>query len=92
MEVIDTKIRVLRAMGYEGALNDMTLAWLQSDPAVSADKLRDAWSQWLSARGEVEGLPDERWFFYLGAEGFTGSLADREQQFWEALGEEVGAA
>lgn len=92
MDVIETKIRVLRSLGYEGALHDMTLAWLQSDPAVSAVKLRQAWSQWLAARGQVEGLPDERWFFYLGAQGYTGSLADRERQFWETLGEKTDAA
>lgn len=92
MDITDTKIRALRALGYEGSLSDMMLAWLQSDPAVSATRLREAWSQWLSARGQVDGVPDERWFFFLGAEGYTGTLAEREQQFWDSLVREADAA
>ena len=85
MSVIDPQSSALQALGYEGSCADMTLAWLRSDPAVSANRLRNAWSEWLSARGYAEGIYEERWFYYLGAEGYKGNLGDREKQFWEAL-------
>ncbi|NQX88542.1 MAG: hypothetical protein HRT77_07745 [Halioglobus sp.] len=92
MSTIDIKVQALRALGYEGSLSTMTLAWLQSDPAVSAVTLRSAWSQWLSARGHSEGVFDERWYFFLGGAGYAGTLKERERQFWAALVKQVDAA
>ena len=83
--VSDEKFRVLRVT-YTGAMNDMTLQWLQAGGATS-DSLPDAWREWLDLQGFSTGNRNDDWFAYLLAQPSTtpGTLNDMELQFWTAL-------
>jgi hypothetical protein len=82
--VSDLKFEALRGLGFTGTLSDMTLQWLQDNGATS-DALSDAWLEFLAIELDTDatGVRVDDWFAYLGAEGHTGSISDRELQFWQ---------
>lgn len=83
----DAKFDALRFLGFTGAVNDMTLQWLQAKAGVTANALPDAWREFLdTAVAGPTGQFNDDWYAYLGAQGHTGSLNDRELQFWIAQG------
>ena len=80
----DTKFETLRALGYTGTVSDMMLQFLQGKGATS-NNLPDAWREFLDlVVVSPTGQKNDDWFTYLGTQGHTGSLNDRELQFWIA--------
>lgn len=82
----DLKFSALRAQGFLGAGLDMELQWLQ-DAGATSDNLRDAWREALDLQG-YSALPhiEDAWYAFLGDQGFTGSMRDREYLFWLGSG------
>lgn len=83
--VTDLKFTALRGLGYTGSISDMTLQWLQANGATSP-AMADAWLEFLAAvlLTAATGNRVDDWYAYLGAQGHTGSVSDRELQFWQA--------
>jgi hypothetical protein len=79
----DARFNALRGEGYTGSVNSMLLQWLHIGGATSP-ALPDAWAQWLDIKLVDSGAFNERWSAYLGSQGHTGALNDRELQFWTA--------
>lgn len=91
----DVRFEALRGLGLTGSTSDMLYAWLLIETGF-ADRnspgapqtIADAWQTFLLAK-----VPDAKeryqrndfWYAYLGLEGYTGSLNDRELQHWEAV-------
>lgn len=82
---IDLKFAALRGLGYTGSMTDMELQWLQANGATS-DALADAWLEFLAAEltTAATGVRVDDWYAYLGSEGHTGALRDRELSYWQA--------
>ena len=79
--LIDCRFEALRALGYEGAVNDMLYVyWL--DQGGTGGSLNDRWYSALAALGRTEGSLSDRWFEYLGSLGYEGRINDREFQYW----------
>lgn len=80
----DAKFEALRALGFTGAISDMTLQWLQDNGATSG-AISDAWHEALFATGLVTEPfhINDAWFAVLGTGGHIGSINDRELSFWE---------
>jgi len=81
----DSRFESLRGQGFTGATNDMVLQWLQAGGATSG-AISDAWREFLDTLGFSTGQRNDDWYAYLGSLGYTGSLNDRELQFWESGG------
>ena len=81
--VNDEKFAALRGAGYTGAMNDMTLQWLQAGGAIS-NCLPDAWMEWLKPRTVTDGTRNDMWFEFLRTSGYTGALNDMEFAFWSS--------
>ena len=79
----DAKFAKLRGLGKTGAINDMTLAWLQ-DGGATSPQITDAWVEWLAIQGFTTGDRNTDWFAYLRSQTHTGALNDMELQFWSA--------
>jgi hypothetical protein len=75
------KFDALRRSGYDGASEDMELAYYLDNGATSPN-LIDAEQQYLAAQGYTNGTLHDRWFAYLRAEGYTGTVIDMWAQFW----------
>jgi hypothetical protein len=85
LPINDARFAALRGLGFTGATNDMLLAYLQDGGATSGS-LNDAWLEWLAIVFPTgTGQKNDSWYGYLGSLGYTGSLNDREQQYWNAL-------
>jgi len=88
----DKRFDALRLDGYTGSTSDMMLAWLKDQtPGSTAKTIPDAWREFLIAQSAGFGSPDpatyhrsDWWFAYLGAQGYTGSMNDRELKFWDS--------
>ena len=80
----DAKFAALRGLGYQGAMPEMTLQWLQANGATSA-QLSTAWDEMLESKGFGPANPDG-WYDLLGSLGYTGSISDRSRDFWIAGG------
>jgi hypothetical protein len=80
--VVDEKFATLRLL-YAGAMSDMTLLWLQANGAT-ANAIPDAWKEMLAAKlvAIPTGQRNDDWYQLLGELGHTGSMNDRELQFW----------
>ena len=79
---VDVKYAALAALGYEGALPDRELQWLQANGATS-NILPQAWSEMVASKGY--GYPyavQNGWMFVLKDQGYTGALPDMEWHFW----------
>ena len=61
-------------------VNDLMLEWLHSKGAT-ATSLSDAWHQFLDKELVPEGDLKDRWMFWLGGLGYTGTIDQR----WLAL-------
>jgi hypothetical protein len=95
-QLSDVRFAALRALGFTGSTSDMLLAWLQSTPlggtppAVPPNAVPDAWREALVAANTAspfasgEYQRNDWWYAYLGQQGFTGQLNDRELAFWLA--------
>ena len=84
--IMDAKFAALRAQGFTGAMSDMTLQWLQ-DAGATSNHVADAWLEMLELQGlPISGQRNGLWYAYLGVLGYTGSINDRELQFWLAGG------
>lgn len=79
------KFIYFRALGFEGAMPEMELAWLQSQ-GTTADQLSDAWYEFLSAQlaPATPGHISDMRFAYFRSLGHTGSRSDMENQYWRA--------
>ena len=80
----DRRFAALRTQGYLGATNEMLVAYLKANGAVSSN-LTMAWFQALRAV-PLTGTRNDMWFKRLRNKGYTGSLNDMELQFWTAGG------
>jgi hypothetical protein len=78
---IQNKWNALRTLGYTGTQEDMELVFYQANGATS-NSLRDAEMQFLIVKGYNTGTVTDRWFAYLRAFGFTGSVDDMLPLFW----------
>jgi len=89
-QLSDVRFATLRALGYTGSTSDMLLAWLQSAPFGGTitepnATVPDAWrAALLAAGGSGDYQRDDWWYAYLGQQGYTGQLNDRELAFWLA--------
>lgn len=81
----DLRFSALRSQGYLGHTNDMLQDWLADNGAgLPIRQINDMWKDFLIAFGIPEPTyqyNDARYAFY-GALGYTGTLNDREVQFW----------
>lgn len=86
MSVIDIMLIRLSGLGYTGTLSEMFLEWLLDNGATTRT-MSDAIREFLIARG-VSGLftLNDGWFNWLGTEGYTGTINDRNKAFWIAGG------
>ena len=78
----------LKALGFEGQVNDQLLAFYKSDGATLG-QINDAEAEWLKLKiaGTVIGDQlNDLWFQYLTELGFTGALNDMQTEFWCAGG------
>lgn len=83
---IDLKVTAYRDQGFTGALLDMELQWLQNGGATSENR-HDAWREMLDFQGYKDWpAVEDAWYQLLGVEGYTGTLLDREDQFYAAGG------
>lgn len=80
----DVRFEKLRTAGHTGSTSDMLLQWLQAGGAT-ASQMNDAWKEWLADKGYLTGSNSDNWFAYLGSQGHTGSMNDREIQYWSSL-------
>lgn len=74
----------LKALGFEGQVNDQLLAFYKSDGATLG-QINDAAAEWLKLKitGAVIGDQlNDLWFQYLTELGFTGALNDMQAEFW----------
>ena len=80
----DSKFDALRTQGFTGSISDMTLQWLKANGATS-NAVPDAWGEMLALYLKTPQR-NSGWYELLGDEGYTGSMNDRELQFWLAGG------
>lgn len=85
MSVMEEKFKALGRLGYTGDLPNRELQWLQAGGATS-NVVLEARAQFLAANGQNTGIVQHDWYNYLGAQGATGTLNERELKFWEGLG------
>lgn len=83
--ISDDKFAALRALGFTGALNDMTLAWLKSKGAT-ANTINDAWHQIFNLMEAPAGSLSDRLFAWYRSLGYVGSMSDMEAQYWADSG------
>lgn len=85
----DARFEGLRFLGYRGSTSDMLLAWLKAESIPALPKsIPDAWKTFLEQAlltpvGSYHR--NDWWYQYLGQEGFTGAMNDREILFWNAI-------
>lgn len=78
----DCRHKALVDMFGAGHINGLTLKWLQDNGATS-NSLPDAWMEMLAANGATPPFHrNDAWYALLGTMGYTGSLNDRELDFW----------
>lgn len=78
----DCRLTALVGMFGAGHVNDLLLLWLQANGATSSN-LNDAWYEMLVAHQIVTPFHrNDAWYELLGSLGYTGSLNDREHEFW----------
>ena len=82
----DLRRAALYAQGIPpGHNNDMVLTWLQINGATGVNDLNDAWRAMLDAQLAENlrtGHVNDDWYTLLGTLGFTGTINEREWQFW----------
>jgi hypothetical protein len=80
---VDCKFNALRGLEYTGAMNDMTLQWLQDNGATSPS-LTDAWREFLAVHF-APGQRNDDWYAYLDSiapPDIGRTLPDLESWFW----------
>lgn len=78
MTLNDEKYRALRTAGYVGSIDDMFKEhmWTVVDRTESE---RDYWlALYPTGVGSLNDIKDD----YFGSLGYTGSLNDKERQYW----------
>lgn len=76
-QINDCKHEALTLAGFEGAVNEQELAWLQSQGATS-NQLNDAWLQ-VAGSGAI----NEQVMAYMVLAGAVGnSFSDVQKDFW----------
>jgi hypothetical protein len=89
MSLIDARFDALRTLGHTGSTSDMLYTWLAANGGVG-DHINDRWRTMLGAnipRTDFENYHyNDWWYDLLGSQGYTGTLNDREYQFWLAGG------
>ena len=76
----DVKFEKLRTLLFTGSINDMELAWLQGEGALS-DDLNDAWDEVLT----LNQINDGKLAYYLANGATTNQINEAALEFWEAL-------
>jgi hypothetical protein len=77
----DCRLAALIAGGYGDQHNDALLAWAQANGATS-NQLNDALLEAAQANGATANDLNDAMFEVLGLLGYTGSLNDRQLDFW----------
>ena len=77
----DCKLAALIAGGYGDQLNDAMLAWAQANGATS-NQLNEAILEAAQASGATSNDLNDALYEVLGLLGYTGSLNDRQIDFW----------
>lgn len=81
-QVNDCRHSALVSQFGSGHVNDLMLLWLQANGATS-NHINDAWREMLIAQNVIPPFQiNDGWYALLGALGYTGSLNDREHEFW----------
>lgn len=74
----------LGALAYTGTPEERELAWYQAGGATSS-VLPEARRQFLDTAGFSSGVLTVDWYNYLGAQGHSGTINEREIKFWQNL-------
>jgi hypothetical protein len=72
--------------GISGHMADMYHAWLLAGTGESDGQTDDLEFLLLEQQGYTTGTISDRWFAFLRAAGYTGTLNDMFYQFWLAGG------
>ena len=67
----------------EGQLSDLEKQYLLQELSLQEGSVQDLWIQWFNSQGVSSGTINDRWYTFLLSEGYTGSVTDMINKYYE---------